>query len=169
MFPLLILGCNPPTDDATAAPDFDYPVDTGIDLTPATGKWVYETLNTTSPRCQELAELLPFAVGENFKIFQVDNRSFLTSLPDVERSVRCDLLGASFLCEELITESPVDGYSITLVTSMVMLGTFLDEATTEGRYELVVDCEGSVCGAAAAYYGLSFPCDMTVSYSAGFQ
>ena len=108
-------------------------------------------------------------MGADFKIFQVDERGFNSRLPDIETSTRCDLNGEGFTCEPLRGTTSVDDYDIALVSELDAQGRFEDSTLARGRYALEVDCEGSVCGAAAVYYGVGFPCELEVGFVARFE
>ncbi len=168
MLAVLMIGCGEPEVGADSPNVSDYyDLDTAAaEVVPLAGQWIYDDLTVLSARCQSLEEILPFAAGEDFKIFQVDERSFLMKLPGIEQSTRCSLADAGFSCDALEGTTEADGYNITLLSDLLALGVFIDTGQARGRYDLTVDCEGAVCGAAAVYYGVSFPCELAVEFVA---
>lgn len=172
MLLVLLTGCEvlsaPQATESPPSPN-SYAYDTGVEIVPESGQWVYQVLTAESLRCMPLVELLPFAEGEHFKIFQSSSRGFSNKLPGIDDSTRCQLSGEGFSCDPIRGVTPVEDQDLVLISNLNALGVFMDTERMRGHYQMAINCSGSACSTAALLYGVAFPCELTVEYVALFE
>ena len=132
---------------------------------PESGTWVFTNGEVITNTCN----IDEANVSErNFTLLNNDNGTFTIDPEDGSDPFLCTLDGADFICPERLQDSQTN-LGVTIDVRVEASGFFESDVFTSGRQEATVSCSGDGCGAAAAIFGVDFPCTSVVNFSASFK
>lgn len=103
----------------------------------------------------------------DFGVSGSSSDGFTVNPNDGTDSFDCDLDGSGFLCpDRLVDSASQDGFDAQLEAYVEVVGTVLSSTSVEGEQQGRLECTGSDCGAAAAFFGATFPCTFSIDFDA---
>jgi len=142
--------------------------DTG-EFVPSEGQWLWDDEPViTSSDCADAIELVESDLdyGEGFKVTEASSTGFTAVFEGVSLEADCTLDGLDYECTVEGEMEDLMGYDINLIWTGDGEGSFADEETIEGSFDMDIDCEGSSCWLAEWMGDCEFPCDAQLDFSA---
>ena len=116
--------------------------------------------------CQAEGEL-PATEGDGFVHTNTSETSFSWVFDATGDSVNCNLAtDQSYVCDLMTGSEDIPDWDVTITSQVAIAGTYGDDRTSGGQWDIVVDCSGGDCWLAEIASGVSFPCDVAVTVSA---
>lgn len=133
---------------------------------PLTGTWVFVNNEVVKNTCSD-----EFEPGSgDFTLLNNGDGTFTIDPEDGSEAFLCTLDDADFSCPERLQETvPVDGVDATLEIHVGATGTLSSNRVAKGQQDAVITCTGGACGLVAAAAGVSFPCEISATYTATFK
>lgn len=144
-------------------------VDGGGSLVPRDGLWSYSEFNAIVDQCNS-GQLITNGAG-NFLLVYNGNRTFTVTPADGSSAFDCTLTGADFTCPDraaAVEDFTTSGFDAILTLNVAVSGTFSDAETMTGQQQGTANCVGTACGGLAGFLGTTFPCSVTVDFTAAW-
>lgn len=138
------------------------------EISPASGTWVFVNGEQLMNTCT--SDMLDVSSGD-FTLLNNDDGTFTIDPEDGSDAFVCTLDGdGAYTCPKRLQESnKIDGIDATLEIRVSATGTFSSATATRGQQDATVDCTGTACPLAEAAAMITFPCQISVAYSASFK
>jgi hypothetical protein len=155
---------------ASASDTADGTGDTGVDVDPQDGAWLYQETGMTTNDCTFIAN-----PSNGFGMYEVANQGggmFTITPGDGTDPFTCSRSGGDFNCDERLSGTYDIGMGLGEATGNILVGIegVLDSAVhmtaeQQGR----IECEGADCGTAEQVLGVTFPCEFTIPFTGDAQ
>ena len=133
---------------------------------PVTGHWTYTGGSLISDSCG--ADVGGGSSGAGFTLTVTGSGAFTLNLDGTttgDHPCTWSEPDHSFACSVINDAQPIDDYDVTLVTGLVVNGSFGANNQMDSNYALNVQCSGGDCSW-AELAGYSFPCDVNFNLTA---
>lgn len=138
----------------------------GAPWEPVTGHWTYTGGSLISDSCG--ADVGGGSSGAGFTLTVTGATSFAINLDGTttgEHACSWSEPARGFSCSVINDMQPIDGYDVTLVTALLVTGSFSAADQMDSSYALNVQCSGDDC-TWAGLAGYDFPCDVLFNLTA---
>lgn len=138
------------------------------EISPATGTWVFVNGEQLVNTCT--SDMIDVSSGD-FTLLNNGDGTFTIDPEDGSDAFLCTLEGdGAYTCPMRLQESnKIDGLDATIEVRVSATGTFSSATATKGQQDATVDCTGTACPLAAAAAMVTFPCQISVAYTASFK
>jgi hypothetical protein len=134
----------------------------GSSSVPASGVWFYDQVERTADTCH--APQIKDPSGD-FTIQDGAGGSFVITPGDGTDPFTCTASGGKFTCPNRAAQKTNVGTAV-ISGQATASGTVVSDAKLNGSQDLQVTCAGSDCSAVAAQLGTSFPCTISITFTA---
>jgi hypothetical protein len=140
-------------------------------LAPHSGVWHYDEWNPAVNACN--TNLVVSNGDGSFQLQDNGDDTFTVTPGDGTDPFPCNVSGMDFSCPQRAwVDVDMSGYGIDAVLQALVAvnGTFSDaEHISNATQDGTVSCTGTACAGAAAYLQTTFPCDITIDFTAHWQ
>jgi hypothetical protein len=138
--------------------------DDGTPIQPTSGTWGYLEGDVVDDTCHYSAR--PDTGLGTFTLTNPGTGTF-TITPPGETAFNCTLSGSSFTCPDRSNEDlPGAPYDATVNLHVAAYGSFSSATAASGHQRLEATCTGTQCAEVGALVGVTFPCGLSVNYTA---
>jgi hypothetical protein len=158
----------PGTDDSDTADETQG--ESGVDVDPQDGEWLYEESGGTTNDCTFVAE--PSNGFGEYLLANTGGGAFTITPGDGTDPFVCSHADGSFECDERLSGTYDVGMGLGDATGNILVGiegTLADAEHMSAEQQGRIECEGADCGTAAGLLGVTFPCSFTIPFTGTAQ
>lgn len=138
------------------------------EISPATGTWVFVNGDQLVNTCS--SDMIDVSSGD-FTLLNNGDGTFTIDPEDGSDAFLCTLEGeGAYTCPMRLQQSTkLDPLDATLEVRVSATGTFSSPTATKGQQDATITCVGTQCALAEAAGMVTFPCEISASYTASFK
>jgi len=139
----------------------------GVDL--QSGNWDYSQGEVTLDSCDLITQGVVLQEDGLFGLANHGDGTFTITPNDGTDPFDCVLSGSDFLCDQRwVSELDLSTYGMSgLITVLATTqGSASSGTSMAGSQDAVANCEGTDCGTVEVAFGVSFPCSLSVTFTA---
>jgi hypothetical protein len=162
-------GTTDPSDSDSDSAD-ETMGDSGADVEPQDGDWLYQEAGGTTNACTFLEE--PSNGFGEFELANTGGGAFTIQPNDGTDPFQCSHGGGSFDCDERLSGTYDIGMGLGEANGSILVaieGSFSDAEHLSAEQQGRIECEGADCGTAEGLLGVTFPCAFTIPFTATAQ
>jgi hypothetical protein len=160
-------GTTDPSDSDSADETMG---ESGVDVDPQDGEWLYQESGGTMNACTFLEE--PSNGFGEFELANTGGGAFTIQPNDGTDPFVCSHGGGSFDCDERLSGTYDIGMGLGEANGSILVaieGSFSDAEHLSAEQQGRIECEGADCGTAEGLLGVTFPCAFTIPFTATAQ